>query len=542
MAEALELLSDVVDRLEPLGNMSHGEPLRAAEWNAVVAAVALLARLTAARERATRDTLTGRFAPVGHDHVGEVAIDWLDPPTRALVEERSAIVEVRAQIADFGRQLAELRRQMKAVQTQVDGLRLGFEAIRDNDAAREKRLFAVDRRIEGMRTLQDQVSFVETRFAGLDRELQAALTFREELRDESGAAIDVRAINQRLGAVEEAQRNLVTADGEMLRAREFESRLARLESDRIAEGELDGLIADRLRDSGVLERAAFFERVDERLDARLGDRFETLDARHEALAGELADTRTRLDTQEAARAADVGRIVAAEGRLDALVPLGQQVSTLQARVQALEPAVQANTAAVAGVPGLADRVTEFQGRLAGLETLAPRLDGIEASVGGLGARVGAAEGLAQEAAGVAGRVAAIEGQVGDLAGSVRQLESGVARLDQFDQRVTVVEAQMDDLAALPRQVDDLQRRQAETTAWRLTVDERLAGREGVVIGEVVTRLERVEELTAENNASLRRLDTSVTRLDRDVAATRALAPELEAMTLRLGTIESRIFR
>ena len=54
--ESLELLARVIDRLEPLGSMTPGEPLRADHWNALVSSIADLARLGRTLARASRRT------------------------------------------------------------------------------------------------------------------------------------------------------------------------------------------------------------------------------------------------------------------------------------------------------------------------------------------------------------------------------------------------------------------------------------------------------------------------------------------------------
>ena len=102
-SDTLALLDEIVKGAEAASGKGAGQPLRAAEWNALADAIARLARLAAAREKNETDALATTYARIDHQHLGAVGLTWFDAPTRALVEGRSGAADVAARLNDLAR-------------------------------------------------------------------------------------------------------------------------------------------------------------------------------------------------------------------------------------------------------------------------------------------------------------------------------------------------------------------------------------------------------------------------------------------------------
>ena len=109
--ESLKLLTEVIDQLAPIGQMTVGSPLRAAHWNSMVDAVRNMARLILSREKTTDAFLDKRYATRDHAHAGKVGLTWFEPEARNLLEDAmSGTVEQRAAVKDLKREMSALRR------------------------------------------------------------------------------------------------------------------------------------------------------------------------------------------------------------------------------------------------------------------------------------------------------------------------------------------------------------------------------------------------------------------------------------------------
>ena len=247
-AESLELLNSLITGLAPLGDMTPGRPLRATEWNDLVGAIRTMANLAVARERTTDDYLDDRYAPIDHQHLGQIGLEWFEPSTRALLEQNvNGAVEQKADLKAARDEIAQLRTAFDDLRRQVATLRGDQDGLRDSDTARIKDIDRVAVRVESLRNVEGRVSGLDQRLGSMSTDLQAALAFRNELRDPAGNAIDVRGMGERIASLEGIRDNLRTASGELVQIRELESAVARLEERNLERADLDEAVLRGLR-------------------------------------------------------------------------------------------------------------------------------------------------------------------------------------------------------------------------------------------------------------------------------------------------------
>src|SRR3954451_9147515 len=66
------------ERLLPLRGKHRGDPIQADDWNTVVQACLSILETVQNEEEAARARLEANFARRDHDHIGQVALSWLD--------------------------------------------------------------------------------------------------------------------------------------------------------------------------------------------------------------------------------------------------------------------------------------------------------------------------------------------------------------------------------------------------------------------------------------------------------------------------------
>lgn len=508
--ESLQLLSEVIDGLEPIGQMSPGVPLRANDWNALVGAVTSLARLVASRERTTDSLLDERYSPIDHAHTGKIGLAWFDPQTRALVEEGvGGAVEQRAGLRELRADLGALRKDLGGLRDQVNALRTDLDGLRDGDSARERHISDVEIRVEALRDVERDMAGLNERFSGIGTELQAALAFREQLVDAAGNPIDVQGMNTRVTELEGIRENLRTADGEVVLIREIESALARLEENAINRNDLDDVVLQRLRDGEILNEAGLISSVTGEVESGFTTRFDELTV---ATTG-LSDTVNVLEGGLASQSTQItglsGRLGTAEDGLVGLGTLPAQVADHTTRLGTVEATARANQTSVGNLSGLNDRMGAVEGRVTGLEGLGVQVQGIDSRVLVVEDRVSVMDDLSANVDNLGSRIGQVEGRLPGLEAQGAQVTSNANALNQLTSRVTANEAELDNMVILPERVTALTNTVQGLSNWRTGADSRLASLEDNqrFNSDLVARVDRVEEVSAENSSSIRTLNT-----------------------------------
>ncbi len=538
--ESLELLTEVIDQLAPIGQMTVGSPLRAAHWNSMVDAVRNMARLILSREKTTDALLDERYATRDHAHTGKVGLTWFEPKARDLLEEAmSGGVEQRAAVKELKREMTALREDIDALKDQVEKVRIMLDGLRDEDSARQRQLSKLAVRLEGVADVEENLAGLSNRFNDIRTGLDEALAFRSQLTDPDGNPIDVSAIQKRVDGLESMRDNLKTADGEIVNIREIESQLARLEENSIDRTDVDDVILQRLREGEILDEAGLVENVKSKVEDGFVSRFDEL-----AKAGQ--DQGTKIDEMNDNLASHGTRLTAVEtsassskSALAALSGLPTQVASQDQRLKTVESRSVANETAVSGL-------TAIRQRLTAVESSAGRIDELNAAVKNMDVRIGTVEASAGKIDGVAEKVDVLSSNVKSIQGNIAgldQMKASIAAntgaLGTLSQRVVANEAELDNLAGVSEQVAKLASTTEEFSQWRTGVDVRLTELAGktVVASSVVERIDVLEKTVANANSRVTTLSKSVSTMESSMKTLQEFPEQVKLLDSRLAKLE-----
>jgi chromosome segregation ATPase len=530
----------VIDELEPIGQMTPGQPLRAADWNAMAHAVTNLARLVAARERTTDSLLDERYATIDHSHTGQITLAWFDPKARALLEEgMSGAVEQRAALQSLRNEVTTLKQEMVALRTQLADMRVQVDGLRDEDSSRRREISKLSLQVESLADVEEHVATLNGRFNAIGTDLEAALAFRQRLVDEAGNPIDVAGLNTRVSGLETIRNNLRLADGNLVNIREIESALARLEENTINRNDVDDVILQRLRAGNILDEAGLIDSVSGRVEAGFAERFEGLTATADQLT-------TRVMSLDVSFTSQTGRLDKVESGLQsavtslgALSGIPDQVSAQATRLTQAETRLQANESKIADLPALRQRLSTVEGRVGLIDNLSTGLSGLTNRVQIVESNLGQIDVLSGRIEAVSTRVGAVEKDLPGLSTLPSQVAAHSNTLQTLGERVSASEAELKNLAGVADQVSSLTRTTQEIVGWRTTVDKRLddLARQRTVSETLVTRMDSLEAAVADNSVVVRRIDQSVASIERVMPGLRALPDQLKALDTRVTKVE-----
>ena len=443
--ETLDRIARIVDELGPLSNVERGTPLRASDWNTLASAVLDLARMSFQRESGDREALARDFAPVAHEHVGQVDATWFDDATRASIQQPAGgDADLRAELRNLQSALAALRTDLAGVRAEFKRLQLSIDGVQDNDRAREDKFTRLDLRVESLRDVRDDVAKTQQRLDQVGGRVEEALKFRDKLVDPAGAPIDVGVLAGKIGALEQLRDNLKAADGTLVRYRDFESRLVAIEGSTITQAKLDASVLSHLSDASSAANAELSKNLLLKADALAADRFAVAATRLDGLQADFGSLRGRVDTQDQAVDSLRVRTGANETQVARIGAMSLQLDGLGTRLNASEARVNDHTTALAGLASAGTRFDSLDARVGRLEPLAGRVDGLDQSFTSLGVRVAGIDDLGL-------RVQAVEArgdQITTAMTRIVNLESAVTtnktQLDGFTSRVSVIEAQSGD--------------------------------------------------------------------------------------------------
>lgn len=396
-------IAELTARLEPLGDKRRGMPIEADDWNALVDALLGVLGVDRAQETATRAALQTGFAPLGHEHLGAVAVPWLDPNLQDRVAQGEGPIGLRLAVADAVRRVDALTAEVARLAAIVEAGRREADRAAVADLERGRKLTELEGRFAGLEDLRTSVGRLATQVDGLGGTIATVLEFRGQLTDPSGEPIDVASLRDTVASLEALEERLTGVDGEPIRARDLEIRIQELADavgagagggldDRIAGvvGAAEERLASRLDErTAAIEEAedarvqALEVRIDERMessseqlrsemDAAIGDRVATLRGElTEVVDARVAAARDGLATELAANATDL-----IESRL-AGVPALIQADIASARIESEAALTESLTAAIDARIGEARAALE------------QRMSTVEATVAGLDDMVGA---------------------------------------------------------------------------------------------------------------------------------------------------------
>jgi hypothetical protein len=344
----LDRLDALVRRLAPLAGVSRGELIRAEDWNAVVSALIEVLRAVLA------DDATATATP--HEHTDQVAMGWLDPRVRALIE-RGPLADPAAlsRVDGIDRRIAQSAERMGRLEDTIREARTIASDLSVRDAQRANDLDGVRRRIDAVPDARDDITNLRETLSGLQADVRRAIDTGDGLLVD-GQPFDAQAFGDRVRAIEDLRARWTAPDGTMLDATAIEGRLTGLSTTFVTRPVLDEVLA--AHDTQIPD--AQFESLRDRLGASLGERFHA----------DLDHTATDLRIEIAAGLAGIDGIVshavgdAVGGLSDALLTSARTEFTAQLQGARDEIATAIETAIGQSETRIGSSVDD---RLAGLQ-------------------------------------------------------------------------------------------------------------------------------------------------------------------------------
>ncbi|GFG52577.1 hypothetical protein CQY20_09185 [Mycolicibacterium agri] len=230
----IDRLKALVDRLVPLSSRARGEVIAADDWNTVVGALLEVARAV------VTDSGAGTAVPA-HDHPDQVALGWLDPRLRQLIE-RGPLADPAstARVTTIERQTALLGRQLDEVSNRVRDLRVATNRHETNDLDRSSAMTLLSRTVSGLKDPRNEIADLRASLDAVGANVSAVSAFAAGLGDVTPAAM-----LDGLRKIDQLQERLTTPTGALLDAAEFERRLTELRTTLVTEDELTEAIRSR---------------------------------------------------------------------------------------------------------------------------------------------------------------------------------------------------------------------------------------------------------------------------------------------------------
>lgn len=456
--EEIDRLTALLGRLTPLGRQQVGDLIEAQDWNLLVAGVIEVARAM----------LSISTAPVPHEHPDQVAIGWLDPRLRTLVEhgavgDPAAVARVDA----LERSGARIQGALDHLAAQIGELRERARNVATRDLEREAAVNAVRRKIDGLADAREDVAEVRSTLESVRGRVSRAIELGEALQA-GGDGVDLGVLKERVDGLEVLREGLTLPTGERLDAAALERRLAELGNTLVSQEEL-GAVLERPAVLDAAAEAALEGRLQAKLDTAMTEREDHLRA---DITSATDQKLARVDELVGQRVADATPVIREEVLATTRAELevrGQQLLAqagvdADGRIAASLQSVRADLAG--GLDGLrvelGDRVAgELAVRLpAALDDLRGNLEVLRADLGQIAVR--------------------LESSIGDRAA----LDSRVTELDRrFGDRVGAIEGRT---AAIDTRTAELDTRTAGLDTRTAALDTRL----GVLDADVESRLER----------------------------------------------------
>lgn len=572
MADLFERIDGLNDRLTPLAGKRRGMRIEAEEWNTLIEVLRGLLDIDRAQEQIVGAELAGNYAPRDHQHLQQVAADWLAAELRASLGNGGGDIPGRITVADLRKQVDTLKAEVGEFSGQLAAQVRRVDQAATSELDRQRQLRGFENRFAGIEDLRGSVTAVNGRLNGLADNIETVLSLRERLTDENGEPIDLAALRQTVGGLQQLRENLAGADGQLLRMRDLALDLAEVRdalgiagdsaaaglAGRVtlavadAEQRLQGDLQQRLDRQGEQLRAEndaaaqnLRTALDQRLDTRFAGQRQQSEQFTASRVGELGEQLgERLAARGDERLAEARGAVLEETLRAARQAVADSVAGLPARIDAAL-ASERETLAARLTEELAARLGErLPGELAAATTaFSERLDGVERTVAGLREDLPAqvADEIATARATLAGELAqqldatqaerdatirdSLQAALGqqlraDLAQSLGDLDARIAqtvasRLGDIDARLA---ASVDRLAAgLPALVSDSLRREIAA----LNLDARFATLETRLSNQF--RAEMRDALASERLRNSADLNNTVNVLRQEIDAARVSA-------------------
>lgn len=551
MATSATFFTALAARIEGLGRKARGMRLTAEDWNSLVGAmVEALLNIGRAQDEAKAD-LDAAYAPIHHEHLGEVTHAWLAPDLLKEIANGGGSQQILDMILAMQKRMDEIGQQaenawdraLNSANAETENA-IMLSELQTRVGTFEQRFFP---QLTQVAIRIDAVAGDHNKFrrdhSAFKKELAAVTARPRQLTGEGGAPIDIAALAQRVSDLDALRGHLAGEDGTPIRLRDLQAQLGELAGRASMNEEIE------IRFGGI---KAELDRVSADVEGRLETlRGELGTASSEALAG----LRSRLDQvaadNQSAIAATADRLREAETRLATSFTkeIGATRTTLMAtlRQQAGEAVDERLSGVDARIEGLvATRATELRTRLTDeigkpLDTrltqgLAEATGRLDTRFAGIEARVRAAtDSIPQELAkGLASVETGLQTRV-DSRFAAEATELSQALTGQVEQKVTAgINAGLIEVRAAASQTvtDRLANLDARIAASVTSATRDLPDR---IAATVDTRLQQVN-IPGQIAAANRQLDTE---LRREIATTAANLQSINSTALNSAMINLR---
>lgn len=382
----LERLQALIDRLTPVGSKQRGELIEAADWNTLTGVLTEVARVVLAEERE---------AAVGvHDHPDQVAVGWLEPKLRLLVE-RGPLADPAAvaRVAAVERDIARLEQLIDTLSAGVSEARTRVTDVATRDLNRASEMDRLSRKVDGVGDARDDVLELRGTLRTLDEDLQRVTTVAARL-EVDGEPLDARALVGRIAAVEMLREMWTAADGTLIDAADIERRLAEVDAKSVTDADLTtalegvhveldeaerGALLDAARVAARTEVAGAIDESEADLRGFVDQRLATVDGRiATAVADATGGMRDQLLADAVARADEIAgardQSLSAALRRDLDTAVADTMRGVDARFADFERTLDAEIGRVVSA-NLADFAGTIDRRITGLEERFAKIGG-----------------------------------------------------------------------------------------------------------------------------------------------------------------------
>lgn len=403
MAELGQLrrIAALVERLEPLagsGGKKKGDRIEAEDWNTLIAVLLGVLGVDRGQEEALLTSLSDRFAPADHQHLGEVTADWLSADLQAKLAGGGESVATRRLVDELDGRISGLASQVAHLSAQVEALQASVDRAAAGEIDRGRSLRAFETRFTNLESLRGVVGSLGNEVSGITGKVDELLALRGNLTDEQGNPLDLRGLRTEVSKLGVLTKNLDGVDGRPLKLRDLEIQLREL-SDVVGAGGSRGFdqvvsqVVDQVRpnlDSRV-QQAVEGVRIQEREERLAGEgrlRAElasglaaSRDGLSQTLSRESAASETRLGSRLEERLSTTAAQLSRDASAAAASLVAERLANLPAQVRAevatAIPPVRAELSASLEAQ-LRVQVGGVEGRLnTRLERTEQRLDGFE---------------------------------------------------------------------------------------------------------------------------------------------------------------------
>lgn len=186
--EELERLDALVPRLIRLSNLRPGELIRAQDWNDIVGVLIEVTRAVLAADQ-------NAVVPP-HEHPDQVAVGWLDPRLRALIERGSgAEPDAAGKLNTLDRRVERLNLRLEDLVAGIGDVRGRINDVVTRDLTRESEVTTVRRKIEGMGDSRDDILGMRETLQSLQKDLGVAVDLSTRLQV-NGQPVDMTLIDR----------------------------------------------------------------------------------------------------------------------------------------------------------------------------------------------------------------------------------------------------------------------------------------------------------------------------------------------------------